>query len=138
MSALGFAGEKFYVVRYYAHGATGGGESESSPAPMTDADCFAIPEGTLVEKAYVIIDTAVSGTTAIDVGDDDDPNGFVVTGDLTLGTPGLYGYVSTGAYLASGAAKYYAASGKEVKVDFTGTSTAGALRVVVEGRYLGR
>jgi hypothetical protein len=34
-------------------------------------------------------------------------------------------------------AKYYSATGKEVKLDVTGSNTAGAARVVIEGFYIG-
>lgn len=149
MSALGFAsGEEKWVIRYYAFGGTGSGENASDPADMVSADCFAIPAGTAVVDAAVFIDTAVTGTTAIDVGDDDDADGYVPTASLTLGTPGVYGLGEDekGAYLHDGTntqskrAKYYnsASSGKEAKVAFTGTATAGAVRVALKVLYLGR
>ena len=155
MTALGFAGEKFRKVVYLAHAGTGNGDSAQSPLPLVDADLFALPLGTVVEKAYVIVDTAIAGTTNLDVGDDDDADGFVDGSlSITLGTPGMYGWDAKfgGAYLriqtAGGtdaldidvvpSAKFYAAAGKEVKLDVTGASTAGAARVIVEGYYLGR
>lgn len=152
---LGPAGEKFVAVKYYAYGGTGSGESASNPASVTDQDVMAIPAGTLIEKVYVIVDTAITGTTNLDVGDDDDADGFV-DGSLsvTLGTPGMYGWNAKvgGAYLrveTAGAtdaadiyvvpaAKFYSAAGKEVKLDVTTANTAGAFRVVVEGTYFGR
>ena len=157
MSDLGFAGEKFREVRYFADGGSGdqSGKGENNAAPITDQDIFSIPAGTVIEKVYAIIDTAVTGTTDFDVGDDDDADGFLDgSASLTLGTPGMYGWdvKNAGAYLrveTAGAtdagdiyvvpnAKYYAAAGKEVKLDVTGASTAGAFRVVVEGTYWGR
>lgn len=157
MSVAGFAGEKFRVVRYYAHGGSGdnSGLSENNAATIVDGDVMAIPAGTVIEKVYVIVDTAITGTTNLDVGDDDDADGFVDgSASVTLGTPGMYGWdvKNAGAYLriqTAGAtdaadiyvvpnAKYYSAAGKEVKLDVTGASTAGAFRVVVEGTYWGR
>lgn len=153
MGALGYANSKFQKVYWFAFGGTGNGESESSPAAIVDKDLFSIPAGTVIEKVYVIVDTAITGTTNLDVGDDDDADGFV-DGSLsvTLGTPAMYGYDAklAGAYLrvqTAGAtdaadiyvvpnAKYYAAAGKEVKLDVTTANTAGAFRVVVEGFYL--
>jgi hypothetical protein len=154
---VGFAGEYFRKVFYFAHGGSGdsSGIDENNALPMTDADLMAIPEGTVVTNVYLFEDTAITGTTDIDVGDDDDADGFIDgSASLNLGTTGMYSWdaKNAGAYLrieTAGAtdagdiyvvpnAKYYAASGKEVKVDFTGTSTAGAGRVVVEGYYLGR
>ena len=154
---LGFAGEKFTKVFYFAYGGSGDGSSAQAPLSMAadNATVWDIPAGTLIEKCYVIVDTAVVSTTNFDIGDDDDPDGFVDSSlSVTLGTPGLYGYNAkvAGAYLrvetAGGTdaadidvvpnAKFYSASGKELKMDLTTAATAGALRVVVEGMYFGR
>jgi hypothetical protein len=150
------AGKKFTKVFYLANGGTGSGESASNPAPFSDADLWAIPAGTLIERAYLIVDTAITGTTHVDVGDDDDADGYVdsSTSVADLGVVGMYGYSAkvAGAYLrtqtAGGTdaadidvvpnAKYYAAAGKELKLDCTTDNTAGAARVVVEGMYFGR
>lgn len=142
MSALGQANTKFSIVRYFEHGASGSGEEASNPAAIESADLFAIPAGTLVEQAYVYIETAVTGSTAIDIGDDDDPDGFIPTASLTLGTPAVYGFGpdEKGAYLAATGeqrSKFYSASGKEAKIAVTGASTAGKFRVCIEGRYTG-
>lgn len=150
--AGGFKNEKFQHVKYYAHGGLGDGSGKSADnaAAIVDSDVMAIEAGTVIEKVYVCVDTAITGVTNLDVGDDDDADGFV-DGSLsvTLGTPGMYGWNAklAGAYLrveTAGAtdaadiyvvpnAKYYAAAGKEVKLDVTTASTAGAFRVVVEG-----
>lgn len=154
MSA-GFIKENgFRHVVYLEHGGSGSGDHADSPLPLSDADLFAIPAGVVVENVYLLIDTAITGTTNLDVGDDDDPDGFI-DGSLsvTLGTPEMYSYdaKNAGAYLrieTAGAtdaadiyvvpnAKYYSASGKEVKLDVTGSSTAGKARVVIEGYYVG-
>jgi hypothetical protein len=151
---MSFAGEKFRKVVWVEHGASGSGDSESNPLPMVDGDLWAIPAGTVIENVYTVIKTAVTGVTDFDVGDDDDADGFIDGSvSLTLGTPGMYSYDAkvAGAYLrveTAGAtdagdiyvvpnAKYYAAAGKEVKLDVTGTSTAGKFAVVIEGFYLG-
>lgn len=155
LAQVGFPGEKFTTVKYYAFGGTGSGDSASNPASVGDKDVLAIPAGTRIDKVYMIVDTAVTGTTDVDIGDDDDADGFVDGSlSLTLGTPGMYGWNAkvAGAYLrvqtagATDAAdiyvvpnsKFYSAAGKEVKMDATGTITAGAFRVVVEGYYFGR
>lgn len=140
----GFKGESFKRVIYVKGTATGGsGRSYDSPKPFVDGDLWDIPAGVLIEKVYVIIDTAITGTTNFDVGDDDDADGFI-DGSLsvTLGSTGMYGWSSEsgGVYLKEGSgnapdAKFYSASGKEVKLDVTGTNTAGRARVVVEGFY---
>lgn len=151
-------GAPFYR-EIHLKGATAAGTGSASGASYNDAkgfidgDLMDIPAGLLIEKVFVIVDTAITGTTNLDVGDDDDADGFV-DGSLsvTLGTPGMYGYNAkvAGAYLrveTAGAtdaadiyvvptAKLYTATGKEIKLDVTGTNTAGRARVVVIGRYL--
>lgn len=148
----GFKHEEFKKVKYFEHGGKGdfSGNSESNAAKILDGDIMDIEAGMVIEKCYVIVDTAITGVTNLDVGDDDDADGYV-DGSLsvTLGTPGMYGWDAkfAGAYLriqTAGAtdaadiyvvpnAKYYAAAGKEVKLDVTTASTAGKFRVVVEG-----
>lgn len=139
-------------TKYYAHGGSGdaSGKSADNAATIVDSDIMDIQAGMVVEKVYVVVTTAITGVTNLDVGDDDDADGFV-DGSLsvTLGTAGMYGWDAkfAGAYLriqTAGAtdaadiyvvpsAKYYAASGKEVKLDVTTASTAGAFHVIVEG-----
>lgn len=156
MADGGFQKEKFSIVVYLAYGgsASNTGLNPASPKPFADGDLWAIPANTVIEKVYTVIDTAITGTTNLDVGDDDDPDGFI-DGSLsvTLSSEGMYGWnVKTGgAYLrveTAGAtdaadifvvpnAKFYSATGKEVKLDITTTNTAGKARVIIEGYYLG-
>lgn len=151
----GAVGQKFTKTIYLssAGSANNTGTSYMAAKPFTDGNLWSIPQGAVIEHVYVIVDTAVTGTTDLDVGDDDDADGFV-DGSLsvTLGTTGMYGYdaKNAGAYLrvqTAGAtdagdiyvvpnAKYYKVSGKNLKLDVTGTNTAGKARVVVEG-YMG-
>lgn len=152
----GFVKEKFVKTIYLSSSgvAANKGLSATSAKPFADGDLWAIPAGTVIEKVYVIVDTAITGTTNLDVGDDDDADGFIDgSGSVTLGTPGMYGWNAkvAGAYLrveTAGvadatdiyvvpAAKYYSAAGKELKLDITTANTAGAARVVVEGYYAG-
>lgn len=150
-----FAKEKFTQVVYLEHGGKGDGSglSADNAKALVDADLWSIPAGAVIEKCYLLVDTAIAGTTNLDVGDDDDADGFI-DGSLsvTLGTPGMYGWdaKNAGAYLriqtAGGTdaadidvvpnAKYYAAAGKEVKLDVSGSSSAGKARVVIEGYFL--
>lgn len=149
-----FANQAFQKVIYLKGTATGGsGASYSSPLPFVDGDLWAIPADTVITKVYLVIDTLLTGTTDLDVGDDDDPDGFI-DGSLsvTLGTVGMYGWNSkvAGAYLrvqTAGASdandiyvvpnsKYYSAAGKTVKLDVTTANTAGKARVVIEGYRL--
>lgn len=156
-SPVGFAGQRFVKTFYFAYLGAGDGSSAQAPLSMAadNATVMDIPAGTLIDKVYCIIDTAVTGTTNFDIGDDDDADGYLDSSlSVTLGTPGLYGWDAklAGAYLrvqTAGAtdagdiyvvpaAKFYSATGKEIKMDLTTAATAGALRVVVEGVYFGR
>lgn len=153
-AAGGFKGQKFTKVIYICGTTVGTGNASGSDpancAPFADGDLWAIPAGTVIDRVYTLVTTAVTGTTGFDVGDDDDADGFVDSSlSMTLGTPGMYGWDAklAGAYLrveTAGAtdaadiyvvpaAKYYASSGKEIKLDITTANTAGAIQVVVEG-----
>ena len=152
----GFEKEKFTKVIYLAYGgsASNSGLNPASPKPFADGDLWAIPANTVIEKIYMVIDTEITGTTDIDLGDDDSGNGFFDGSlSLTAQTAGMYGWnvKLAGSYLrtqTAGAtdvadiyvvpnAKYYSATGKEVKIDATTTNTAGKARVIIEGYYLG-
>lgn len=154
---IGFAGERFQKIFYFAYNGTGDGSSAQAALPMAadNATVWEIPAGTLIDKCYMLLDAAVSGTTNFDIGDDDDADGYIDSSlSVTLNTPAMYGYDAklAGAYLrvqtagATDAAdiyvvpngKFYSASGKELKMDLTTAATAGSLRVVVEGIYFGR
>ena len=130
------------------------GTSYAAPKCFGDVDVWAIPAGAVIEKVYTIIDTAITGTTDFDIGDDDAADGFLDGSlSLTIGTAGMYGWnvKVAGSYLrvqTAGAtdaadiyvvpnAKYYSASGKEVKMDITGAATAGQARIIVEGYFAG-
>lgn len=129
---MAFLKEKFEKVVYFAHGATGTGASAADPKPIVDSDVMAIEAGMVIQDVLLVVTTAVTGSTQLDVGDDDDQNGFLAAATLTANACSS----GAGAYLdSSGAdlAKYYAAAGKEVKLDVTGSSTAGAFAVIVAG-----
>lgn len=123
-----FKNEQFLVVKHYEYGASGSGNSSSDPASPVDGDIVAILADAVVEGCDVIIKSAVTGS--IDIGDDDDADGFAATAGITEGTAGVY--VGAGAYLSSGAKKRYASAGKEVKLDAT-TISAGSFAVVIKG-----
>ena len=145
LAGPGFAGESFLHIMYFEHGGKGSGSglSEANGAAIATKDVLAIPAKTLITNAYVIVDVAVTGSTAFNLGDDDSAGGFISSDKITHGTPGVYGYAATdkGTYLVSapgGAyaapnAKIYTAAGDEVKLAVTGASNAGKFRVVVEG-----
>lgn len=123
-----FKNQEFVAIKHYAAGASGSGNSSSDPAAPVDGDVVAILADCVIENVDVIIKTAVTGS--IDIGDDDDADGFAATAGITEGTPGVY--VGAGAYLTGGAKKLYQAAGKEVKLDAT-TISAGSFAVKVKG-----
>lgn len=150
--------QKFQQVVYVGGTTVGRGQKNGlgrqNALPFADEDLWRIPANTIIEKVYVLIDTVITGTTDLDIGDDDDADGFVDGSlSLTLGTVGMYGWDAklAGAYLrvqTAGAtdagdiyvvpnAKYYSAAGKEVKLDITTANTAGEMRVVIEGYHVG-
>lgn len=148
-------GQRFYR-EIFLKGAAGtgsaSGASYDDAKGFVDGDLMAIPAGLLIEKVFLIIDTAITGTTVLEVGDDDDADGFIVDQAANFATPGMYGWDAkgAGAYLrisTAGAtdaadiyvvpnAKLYRATGKEIKLNVTTANTAGRARVVVMGTYL--
>lgn len=122
-----FKKENFIHVKYFSYGATGTGGSAADPASPVDGTILTAPAGSVISGADVIITAAVTGD--IDVGDATDPNGFIATGGVTEGTPGVY--VGAGAYFGSGARKYYSTA-TAIALDAT-TITAGSFAVVVHG-----
>lgn len=150
-AGVGFKGEKFQKVFYFEHGGKGSlsGLSANNAAAIADKDLMSIEAGMIIQNAFIIVDTAVTGATVLELGDDDDADGYVVSANITIATPGIYGNNAkvAGAYLrvqtagATDAAdiyvvpssKYYSAAGKTLKFNETTASTAGKFRLVVEG-----
>lgn len=152
-AVVGAKGEKFQKIYYFECGGKGSGsgqDRDNAHAIAADGDIDSIEAGTMIEKMYIILETAITGTTNLDFGDDDDADGFVDSSlSVTLATPGMYGWDAklAGAYLrvqTAGAtdaadiyvvpsAKYYSAAGKEIKMDLTTACTAGKFQLVVEG-----
>lgn len=153
----GPVGAPFVKQLYVKFGgsATAGGDSyDSAKSCAADGDLWDIPANVLITKVYMVIDTAITGSTNMDIGDDDDADGFVDSSlSVTLGTAAVYGWgvKTAGAYLRTEtagatdaadiyvvpASKFYAATGKEIKMDLTTACTAGRFRVVIEGFNLG-
>jgi hypothetical protein len=141
------------VIYLSGTGTSGTGLNSGSPKGFADQDLWEIPANTVIEDVYFCIDTAITGTTVLEVGDDDDADGFVTDQAASFATPGCYSLNAkvAGAYLrvqtagATDAAdvyvvpakKYYSAAGKEVKLNITTTNTAGKARVIIRGFFLG-
>lgn len=109
-----------------------------------DGDLWDIPAGTVIEDMYVIVDEAVAGISLFELGDDDDANDFIASATNPLQSLGLHydELTSRGAYLKLAGQnfrkyKYYSASGKELKLNVTGTATTGKARVVIKGYVVG-
>lgn len=155
-SAAGpFVGERFQKVIWFngpsGTGSLSGLSASNAKAIADDTAVWSIPAGTVIEDVRVIIDTALVGTTQVDVGDDDDANGYV---DGSIGVTEASTGINPasqrlgGAYLQSTgsgasdnylfpAVKYYSAEGKEFRLDITGTNTSGAFRLVITGYRVG-
>lgn len=146
-------GGLFEKVIYLESGGEGDGSSKSSPLPFVTGDLWAFPAGLIVMKVFWIIDVAITGTTALIVGDDDNDDGYLEDQAGNFATPGMYGFdaKNAGAYQriqTAGATdaldiyvvpngKYYSAAGKELKIGCTTANTAGKARVFVWGSYVG-
>lgn len=109
-----------------------------------DGDLWDVPAGSVIEDMYVIVDEAVSGISLFELGDDDDANDFISSATNPLSGTGLHydTMTSRGAYLKLVGEnfrkyKYYPASGKELKLNVTGTATTGKVRLVVKGYVVG-
>jgi hypothetical protein len=128
---MAFKGESFQHAIYFAHGASGTGNSASDAKPMVDAAIFDIEPGMVITDVSVAVTTAITGTTQVDVGDGTDPNGFVAAATLTDGAV----TASNGAYLNNAGAhleKLYEVA-DTIDLDITTASTAGAFVVFVRG-----
>ena len=125
-----FLKEKFIKCVYFGQG-SGSGASAADPKAIGDVEIMPIEAGTVIESVKLMVTTALAGTTQLDVGDDDDPNGFIAAATLTDGAITN----SNGAYLQSAdykLNKFYEAA-KTMSLDNTTANTGGAFVVVVQG-----
>lgn len=131
---MSFINEEYLEVLYFKHAGLGSmsGQSQDNAAVIaTNAAIFQVPAGVVVEDVDVIVQTAITGSTDIDLGDAGDADGLVDGSvDLTLGTPAAYD--GAGVYIASGGAKYYAAA-TNLALLVTGASTTGQFQIVIKG-----
>ena len=129
---MAFKNDQFMILKYFAPGGEGLGSSPTDPLPLVSGavNVATLEAGMVVEEAAVVVTTAVVGITEINLGDDDDPDGFVSSGSITYATPG--GYDGDGAYVTGGLHKYYAAA-KTLKLTSVGAIATGAVVAVVKG-----
>jgi hypothetical protein len=131
--------------------AANSGRDYSSPKGFFDGDLMDIPANVVITNVYQIVDVACSGISAFNLGDDDSSTGFVAspTALTSLALVGMHYWAVDykGAYLKGGDlvantvgwnSKYYSATGKELKMDITGTANAACrVRVIVDGYAVG-
>lgn len=142
-----------FLHTVYIEGASGKGqatgENAANAVGFADGDLWAIPANTLIEDVFWSVDTIITGTTVLEVGDDDDADGFIKDAAADFGSTGLKAHNAkvAGAYLfveTAGAtdaldvyrvpnSKFYASAGKEVKLNITTANTAGKARVFIKG-----
>lgn len=122
-----FRGDSFERVVYFGHDASGTGNSKDDRLPLVSkADAMQANPGEVIEAAQVVIEEALAGTTAVDVGDGVDPDGYVAAASVTVGAAGAY--AGAGALLPD-----YAPAAKDLAVAFAGASSAGKMAVMVRG-----
>lgn len=122
------------------------GRDYASAKGFFDASIYDIPANVVITNVYVVVDEAVVGITAFNLGDDDSASGFIASASGTLATTGLHywGIDYKGAYLKSSIivansplAKLYSVATKDLKLDITGTASAGKARVFFVGYAIG-
>lgn len=132
--------------------AANSGLDYASPKGYFDGDLLAIPANVVITNMYTVVDEAVVGITAFNLGDDDGGSSYIASASPLdapedLGDVGLhyYGLDYKGAYLKGGVivtngwlGKLYSATGKELKLDVTGTASAGKQRIFVFGYSIGK
>ena len=132
----GFKNEDNLKIIYCADGGTGTGSSPNDPLPLADGALMDVEDGDVITAVDVIVTTAITGVTQLDVGDGTDPNGYMAASTLTVGAfPGAGVLVQAAGTPFSRAAKTYTVA-DTIDLDVTGTSTAGACAIVVRGYRL--
>jgi hypothetical protein len=94
---------------------------------------WSIPAGTIITRVLAKIKTAGSGSGNLTIGDDDDPDGYILAGDATAAADTIYGDTpeELGAYLYMGVSyhsekwKQYT-SAKTLYIDCSGALTTEA------------
>jgi len=131
-----FAG-KVFMVRVYvsvaAILAADGGSSLASSTQITAAEdigVYAIPKNTIVRRVRTNVITASTDTTAtIDIGDDDDDDGFDSAVDITSDSTNAITIDGTDAYGTTGGNFY--SSNDTLDVLFNNDTTNGVFNLVI-------
>ena len=81
----------------------------------TTVNAIEIPAGSFIPPygvSIVIVEAFAGGTPSLDVGDEDDPDGWIDSVDITEGTPATYSGTETNTVNDAVNGKYYAVAGK--------------------------
>lgn len=124
---MAYKNEEFELLLYFAHDGAGNGASLQDALPMVDASLAGkLEAGMVVSSAEVVVLEAITGTTDVLVGNSGDPDAYVASGDVTLGSVGLN--VGAGAEVPS-----YVSADDSLELDFTGAASAGSMVLVLRG-----
>lgn len=125
------------------------GRDYGQAKPLSDGNLLAIPKNVVITNVYVLVDGAVAGLTAFNIGDTDSASGYIASSSpaTELASTGMkyWDLPYKGVYLKNDNivtnhefAKYYSASGKYLTLDVTGTAAVGSkMRVIVDGYAVG-
>ena len=122
-----FKNNQFIHIVYMEHNATGSGMSPDDAKPIATGIMHEVLEGVVITNAEVQIKVAVTGSTAVKVGDASDDDGYVTSANVTLATPN--GYVGTGVLLK----KKLNLAAEDILLAVTGVSTAGKMVLILRG-----
>lgn len=124
---MSFKNNQFIQIVHMEHGGTGSGASPDDAKAIASGVMFKAPEGVVITDAEVQVKEAVAGSTAINVGDAGDPDGYVAAANVTLATPN--GYVGAGVLLK----KKLNAAAEDILLAVTGASSAGKMVLILRG-----
>ena len=98
----------------------------------TTVNAIEIPAGSFIPPygvSIVVVEAFAGGTPSLDVGDEDDPDGWIDSVDITEVTPATYSGTETNTVNDAVNGKYYAAAGK-IQVVVSASLTDGTAYVV--------
>ena len=121
-----FKKDEVLRVVYLEHGASGTGASEDDALPIESASLGPLDEGEVVTAANWHVETSITGSTQVDVGNDDDADGYIAAPALTAGN-----VAGAGAELL-----VPKAAAGTVELTVAGASTAGKAQIVLVGYRL--
>jgi len=121
-----FKKEETLRVVYLAHAASGTGASATDAKPLIAGVMADVEDGDVITGVDFIVTDAISGISAIIIGDGVDPDGYVTDANITEGTPAVY--TGSGALLS----KRY--SGVDtIDLAGSGASAGGTAVLVIKG-----